>query len=165
MKLNLLLSSDDILGGFINLDEYPIIKNKDQAFTTEKKKGSVRNLDHIADTGEVEQIVANDVIDFIDPDKKGGVIQGWCKKLAYGGTISIGGVDLWEVSKGYSGFGLSDEQVSSLLFGNPGFPFGYRRGVCNGQNIRDILQNCGLKVTRHMVDNYRYNITAKRPEL
>ena len=58
MKLNLLMYSDNILGGYLNVDPYPMIQNKNQEFSAEKQQGSIDNLDYLVDHGECSEILA-----------------------------------------------------------------------------------------------------------
>lgn len=162
MKLNLLLNSNDVLAGHRNIDPMPTFTS-DQSFSAKKEAGDVFNLDGLAENGEVDEIVANDVIDFVDLQHKANTLANYVQKLAYGGKLIIGGIDGYEVAKSYSQYAINDDQFVALMYGDPYFPFGSRRGVLNLEWMINQLQQWGLKIINKRIHNFRYTVVAERP--
>ena len=162
MKLNLLMCSDDVLAGYRNIDPVPTFTNTEQAFSSDKEIGDVQCLDGIADDGEVEEIIAQDIIDYVDIPNKLQTIQNWVKKLSYNAKLVISGIDLYETCKSFGSTALSDEQAILLLYGDPDFPFGQRRGCLQMEQVINILTQLGLVVIQKRISNFRYTIVAER---
>jgi hypothetical protein len=158
VKINLIWSNTDLYGeDFINIG----------AFVDEEsaniRRGDVKNLDKFLDNGEAETIVAADIIDYLDSNKVGAVIQHWVSKLAHGGTITIGGVDLLEVSRAIFHAKLSITQANELIHGSPAAPYLLKRTTYSMLGVVHDLESFGLRVIKKRVDGYLYLVEAQRP--
>lgn len=162
MKLNLLMYSDNILGGYTNVDPYPVQSNNEQSFTEEKVQGDVQNLDWLVDDGECDEIIADDILDFVPINKKVEVIQNIARKVKFGGKLTLGGIDSYEVSKAYSLLNINMEEALFLLYGDPNYPFGNRKGCFNLLSVVDMLGQMGFKPLQKRILNYKYSIVAER---
>jgi hypothetical protein len=160
MKLNLLYGPGPIHGeGFLNINPF---SDKD---TDTQKQGGVENLDEFVDDGEAEQIIALDVIDYLEINKVVPVIVGWVKKLKHGGIITIGGVDLYEVSRNFFRYNISLLQANELIHGKSDMPFLVKKTQFTLKGVIDLLQGqLGLKILKKRLDQetLRYCVEAQR---
>jgi hypothetical protein len=165
MKLNLLMASDDIRAGYRNLDCFPEVLNKNQSFSQEKEYcENIQNLDSVCEDGEAEEIIALDVIDYIDIRNKQNVMDHWIKKVAIDGRIVIGGIEIKEVARNIYLDRLDLEESINLLYGDPNFPFGNRKGCLSSEIISNLLQSRGLRIISKKLINYKYCIIAERTQ-
>lgn len=162
MKLNLLMYSNTLLGGYTNIDPYPNLEGSQQTFTEEKQQGDVQNLDWIVDDGECDEIIATDIIDFVNIPQKQQIIQNWAKKVKIGGKLTIGGTDVVSVSKALHQSNISLEEAGYLLYGDPNFPFGNRRGCLSLDFMVNFLESIGFRILNKRTIQYTYAVVAER---
>lgn len=156
MKINLLINSTNVRKGFINVDPFATPNDG-------KLRGNVGNLDGIVDDAECEVLVCDDVLDFIPQDVSGDVLVNWIKKLRHGGTITIGGVDLREVSLAFSRQEIDLQSANILIYGNQRLPVSYRKSSSTIQHVIGLLKSRGLDILDKKVDSCFYSVTARRP--
>lgn len=162
MKLNLLMASDDILAGYTNIDPYPQIQNNQQTFSAEKTMGNIDNLDYICEDAQAQEILATDVLDYINISNKIQTIDNWVKKLAHGASLSVGGMDLAEIVRNIRINSITFDEAQLLLYGHPAFPFGARRGVLTLEKAQELLSQRGLRIVKSQIDSFRYLVTGVR---
>lgn len=91
MKINICFGdSNEHIENYINTNFF-----KDNNF----ENCHPENIDSIADDGEVEEILALNVLNYIDHTKLDEVIIKWFKKLKYDGTICISFFDFLETAR------------------------------------------------------------------
>lgn len=151
------------MAGYKNIDPFPTIQNQQQTFSTDKETGQVDNLDYVCEDGQAQDVVALDVIDYININIKNQTLDNWVKKLAHGATITIGGIDLYEVSKAITRCELKPEDAELLLYGPPSFPFGSRRGCLTAERVIKELNNRGLMIIKKRLNDFMYTIVGRRP--
>lgn len=152
MKVNLTLNATTPRSGYININ--PLADPNDPNFI----RANVNELHLYLDDGEADEIVALDVIDFVPIAEKENIISHWLSKLAIGGTISIGGNDIGQVTKAFTFNQLDLGQTAELLYGNQLT----RQGLITCSQMRKILETAGLKVTAARLNNFSYYVTAER---
>lgn len=148
MKLNLLLASDDLVAGHINID--PLAQSED------KQRGDVLNLDWVAEDSSCHEIRAVDIIDYVDMAEKANIIQHWVSKLKKGGSITLGGYDIYAVTRAIHKHDIDFQEGSAILFGLPDGPALGKSGILHVSVITDMLKTYGVQVTSKRVDNMRY---------
>ncbi len=101
-------------------------------------------------------IHANDCCDFIL--ERPTFIKQLVKKLKYGGQIIIEGTDVVNVSFGISRGNLTAEEIQALLYNG--------RLYCDTMlNTKEYLMNFGLTILLNRITQYKYSITAERPNV
>lgn len=147
MKLNLLWGDGPEYG-----ESYTNINPFLQMETANCKRGNVQDLSRFADDGEVSELIALDVIDYLDTSKVVPVIEGWVKKLAHGGTIIIGGTDMYEVCRLFSHYKINLLQVNALLHGDGSKPYLIKKTQFTLKGLADLLAQLGLKIMKKRLD-------------
>jgi len=155
LKINFLRNQPDILGGYANVD--PLATGQDDRIQLD-----YANIDSICEDAEATEILARDVLDFVDPLKSETIINHWIKKLRKGGQIVIGGVDLEEVAHQVINASLNIAQANQILRGDWSQPFNIRRSNVTLETMADFLQSKGLKILHRRISNHHYSITAER---
>lgn len=156
MKLNLLLDNpDDYRNGYTNIDPFA----QDERFL----KADVSNLDHSYDEGEVEEIVAHEILDYFPIGQVNQIINGWLAKLAPGGKLIVSTVDIREVSRLYLLDMLSIEEVSELIHGASLRGWDNRKTSFTMSQFVELFKSRGLRVLSARVDRYLCVVTCERP--
>jgi hypothetical protein len=155
MKINLLRNSPNVLNGYTNIDPYA---KPDSG----KVFGEVMNLDDFVDDGEAEEIIAEDIIDFADSTILPSVLGNWVKKLAHGGRLIVGGVNLEDVAYGVTQGILPLDRANALLHGNSQHNWDTRKTTLTPDMLVDILRQYGLKIIKTRLDDYRMVVIGER---
>jgi hypothetical protein len=155
MKLNLLLdNADGVRDGYVNID--PLSSND-----TSRVAADVFNLNHTYDAGEVEEIVAFDILDYCYGPAANEVVDHWISKLQHGGKLVIGTLDAREVSRAYLNGRITLEDFNNLIHakkGNAG-----RMCTLTMPHLVEALEGKGMKILQKRISEYRCIITCERP--
>ena len=92
MKVNLLWGNGDGISGYVNIDPHSYDKEN-------ITNGDVTNLDDIIDNSEATEILAADIIDYLPHEVGIKTIGHWVTKLRHKGKLTVGGSDIYEISK------------------------------------------------------------------
>ncbi len=157
MKLNLLFDSDNVLSGYTNVDPYADEKDK------RKIKGDVDNLDYLCEEAECQHIIAVNVLDHFSSKDVDHILEHWISKLRHKGIITIGGVDLVEISKAINNNYIDLIQANIMLFGLQSEVWQTKKACLTSSSIIIALQNCGLRIIKNRINNYQYSIEGERP--
>ena len=156
-KINLLYGSGDVLHTHLNLDP----------FTAEETdtliRADIKNLNDFVDDAEAQEIIALDVIDYIPLMDINKVIEHWVSKLRHGGSLIIGGVDLFEVSKAFAQYRLDITEANQLIHGEQSKPYLVKRVNFSTMGLSDYLSALGLSLQKKRVNNFHMTIEAVRP--
>lgn len=149
MKLNLLINDDEIFAGYLNIDAIRPSEHK--------QKGDVLNLNWIATENSCHAIRAVDILDYVDASQKENVLRHWVSLLQKGGTITIGGNDIYLTARALYKHELSFQDASNILYGPPNTALS-KSGLLGVVVLKDFLKTLGVKITSTKIDNYRYII-------
>ncbi len=157
MKVNLLLDNPgDVRSGYLNIDAFAPPGDR------ERVKGDVYILDDHVDGGELEELVAHEVLDYVPLKDAGSVIDGWLSKLAHKGRITISVVDLREVCRAVLAGTVDLNTANQLLHGEQRRGWDKKRLSFTASVLSDILSQKGLKILSRKVTNHRAVVTAER---
>ncbi len=158
MKLNLVwCATTEYLNGYINID--PSAPPNSQGIL----QGEPDKLDNLIDDAECEEIRAINVLEYYSIHQVGLVLKHWISKLAHGGTLTIGCVDVREVSKAVCNADISIEDTNLFLHGLQRSPIDFKRSNYTVSQIAEVLKNKGLKVVSKKVENLQCIVKAIRP--
>jgi hypothetical protein len=154
MKLNLTLEANSSRSGYVNIN--PLASPDDPNFI----RANVNELGLYVDDGEAKEIIALDLIDYVPIQEKENIVRHWLSKLALGGTITIGGNDLGQITKAFAYNQLELSQAAELLYGNQLA----RSGLVTCAQMRKILEGGGLKIIESRLSNFSYYVKAERSQ-
>ncbi len=106
------------------------------------------------DDGAYQEIFVDSCLDFVEERNK--FVQELVKKIRYGGSITISGSDIYEISRAVMGKNLGLEEAGSLLYDG-------RYSISNVFDMSARIQSLGLKLVHKRVNNFKYTIIAERP--
>jgi len=156
MKINLMYGRGQNLHGHININAIP----------TEEEDVVVANpsdLDFLVDDAEAESIVAYDVINFLPKVIMTSTIEHWVKKLRHGGTIAIGGIDCYAISRDILSNVITLQDLNVILYGSEIPSWDVRRNIFTMQSLVEHLKELGLKIVKSRIDKYEIAVEAMRP--
>lgn len=157
MKLNLVWGTGPEYGiDYLTIN--PFVQQENEHI----KRGDVCNLDNMVDNGELQELIAYDVIDYVDKSRVIPTIQHWLGKIAHGGKVVIGGVDMYEVSRGLTRYELDVIQANELLHGAGDKPYMLKRTNFTILGICDVLTSCNFKIIKRNLDGYKFVVEAVR---
>jgi len=102
----------DIRNGYINID----INKKDLPDNL-YKQGDMENLDWLTDDNTIEEILALNILQYIDPNSLDKSFENWYKKLINGGVIKIYLPDTYCVAKALSQDQISMSEFQKIILG------------------------------------------------
>lgn len=159
MKLNLLMDSPgDVRSGYVNVDPHA-----PQGDEHGRVRGDVFDLSHVADAGEVSEIVALDLLDSAPVAEAEAVLNHWLSRLAHGGRLTVSVVDLREVARSFLNGVLSTDEANALLFGAQDRPWRFKRAAYTLPQLVDAMASLGYRVLAKRVQDFRAVVTVERP--
>ena len=126
-------------------------------------KNKIKNLDHVADDSECNEIIAEDMVDFLSSDDLEKTIQHWVSKLRHSGKIVIGGTDMYEVCKHFFQKGISTKDANILIHGEQKEAWDFRINQTTIENLESILSNLGIDILKKRSSNFKMVIEGERP--
>ena len=153
MKIRITVGDDQKLNGYLNLD--PISKFDDVAV-------DIRNLDEVAEDSECNEILADDVVGFLERSDALQAMSNWIKKLRKNGKIIITAVDAHVVSGLFYTGQIDLETFNKLLHGNLSAPWDIRLSNTTIEDVSEFLVSRGLVVTKKRQNGKRITIEAQR---
>ena len=156
MKINLLVDSDKVMGGYLNID--PCAKDGEA-----KVKGIIHDLNEYVDDGEAEIIRAIDAIGYFAHVDSAVVADNWIRKLKHGGTIIIGGIDIIEVARAIANRTIDIDQANILLYGNQKHSWDFYKAGFTALQLVEYLESKGLKITKKRIHDFHFIVEAVRP--
>lgn len=156
LKVNLLFEKTQILSDHLNL-----IQLLDDE-TDNEKRCDIRQIDTHVDNGEADEIVAIGVLTHFPIEIIPNMIDNWLGKLAVGGRLIIGDIDIFLLANKYIDGVVDDSAMNNILYGNISNPLSIKRSIFNSFILANFLKSKGLKILQHRVDGYNITIEAQR---
>lgn len=147
MKLNLLYDRPNDLPGLIGVNPFDV--NADICCDLE-------NL-YFCENGEVEEIVCNDVLSYYHQEQSNKMLQHFISKLAYGGTISVTDLNVYELTRQFTLGKITLEEFNSHLSGVHG-----RKSLHSPLSIIVAFQGAGLKINLKKIQDFTFTIRGTR---
>jgi hypothetical protein len=158
MKLNLLLdNAKGVREEYLNLDPFAE-PGKDTSY----KRSNLKELSE-ADDGEVEELIAIDVIDYYPPTEVNELLSIWSRKLAHGGSITIGFTDLYQLVKAVACRILNLEEANTAFHGVQDKAWRIRRSTLSIDYVAKVLESLGLRIKTKRLYSNKAVIKAVRP--
>ena len=154
-KLNIIYASD-YLNGYINippvlLEEHPDVR-----------VGNFVNIDWIADNGELEEIVANKIIEYIPHGQLAQVISNWVSKLRIGGRLVLGFIDTPELVRMLHMDIINMGQYNTIVHGQQDAQHLFKKSSVSTQQVIDMLKPHSLKISSHTMMGLDTTIVFER---
>jgi hypothetical protein len=120
----------------------------------------IDSLDFGIDRGEADEIIVEDVVDYIPISKVEGAIKTWSELVKKQGRLVITGTDLQEVAKAVAGYNLSIPDANMLLYGDKEET---KKVAFSITHLCAFLkEKCGLRILKKRVNGFSYAVEAQR---
>jgi hypothetical protein len=157
MKLCLMLDSKEyVREGYTNIDPFAPTEDKLRV------RHDIKQLS-LADDGEVEEILALDVISYFSLQETKELMLNWVRKLKHHGTITIGFYDLYTTCKLIGGRVFDLETSNVILYGKQDKPWHIRRNIMSLEDMTRLLEAYGLNILQKKIEAGTAFIKAQRP--
>ena len=121
-----------------------------------KKIGITKDLSEI-DDGECLEIRGVDICTYLHISEIEKYISELCKKVSHGGTISIGGYDIWLLQQSKNSISLED--LNHLMFPNPSINI---KGAYTLNYIANLMFKNGIIIKNKYCDETNFVISGVR---
>lgn len=151
MRINLLYDSPEVRSGYVNVDPFSI-DNPDKVCC------DLQELSFCS-VGEAQEILCIDVLSQYNLEDASKIFSEMVSKLSHGGSITIGDLNAYEVSRMFTVGKLSPTDFSQLLFGGK-HP---RKSLHAIDTILQGFSQMGLHIVSKKLEGHRFIVTAVRP--
>jgi hypothetical protein len=117
-----------------------------------------KGIDEFVDDAEADEIFAIDVLSTYHFSKMNNVLGKWVSKLAHGGKITVGFIDLMFVAKTIHNRTMSILKANELLYGD-----GLKGSAFSLEMIKIALEEKGIKILTCRSENGYAVIVGERP--
>ena len=158
-KINLIYGVGDVLHTHLNINPFAEDANGKTII-----RDRVDNLDKYADDGELEELVARDVLDYLPLSAVEKSLENWAKKIKVGGKIVVGGVDLYEVCSDFSNYKIGVAKANFLIHGKQDVKsYLIRKSNFTALGLSMYFeQQFGFSITKKIVSDYQMCVEAIR---
>tara|TARA_Y100000401_G_scaffold109082_1_gene104953 strand:- start:1409 stop:1873 length:465 start_codon:yes stop_codon:yes gene_type:complete len=154
MKIRITVGEEEKLNGYVNVD--PITKFDGLAV-------DIRNLDNVASDAECTEIIAEDVIDYLEKEESLQVLSHWIKKLRHKGKIVVTSVDAHEVAKAFFRKEMDIKTFNRAIHGNFLQPWDVKMSHATLEELDHVFSSSGLVVTKKRTNGIKLIVEAERP--
>ena len=127
------------------------------------KVQTLEDLDKLSkfDNGELDELVIEDVVDYLPSDKAEETVLKLVKLVAKGGKLIVGCSEAYEISKAFTSFNISLMDYNKLVYGSdPNLP--KRLGI-TAISLADLLSKvAGMKILKKRVNKFKFIVEAIR---
>ncbi len=169
MKVNIAIGSENYKSGYVNID--PTLQRKSETVSLENAneeqtnivKCDIRNIDDIVSNSECKELVAIDVLDFLEWSESRHVLAHWISKLRHGGKITVGGTDILEVCRLFYKQAIDLKTLNSLIHGEFSQAWDVKMGHSTMEDLKTFLESQGIRVTKQRIKGFKMIVEGERP--
>jgi hypothetical protein len=159
MKINITLGGAGYKAGYVNID--PTLKRLGEDIILENAnddqtnviKADVRNLDDVALENECLEIVAEDILDYLQIKESRTVLAHWISKLRHGGKIVVGGTDR----------SIDSESLNEIIHGSFAESWSVKLSHTTMEDLALFLESQGIKITKKRIKGFKMIVEGERP--
>jgi hypothetical protein len=145
MKANLVYGdAGQVLDNYLNINPY----GEEEG---DVKVGGVQNLDEHIDNGELEELIAVDVLEYIPTNKIADTLSNWVSKLKVGGKLTLGFVEARLKGREFGNYRMALEDFNAAIHGSQEKPYMIKRTSLTAMQVID-----------HMVKAHTVQVVQKR---
>lgn len=114
------------------------------------------------DDNECTLIIADTICDYIPRNQLTTVIQHYISKLRHNGGIVLGGTDILSIAHKVT-TDLDIDIANKVLYGTMNHIWDSKKGCSSLMEIKNILQQCGLRIIKQRIDDCKFIVEGQRP--
>ena len=153
MKIRITVGEKDKLNGYINID--PITKFDNVSV-------DVRDISKVASDSECVELISEDVIDYLEKKESIEALSGWIKKIRRGGKIIVTSIDAYGVAKSFYRKEIDIKTFNNIIHGNFLSPWDVRLSHTTIEELSELFESKGLKVTKKRINGIKLMVEAER---
>lgn len=154
-KLNIIYESD-YLNGYINISSSK--HEKEDVLI-----GDIANIDWAIDNGELDELIADKVLEYVPHKILQQVISNWVSKLRIGGRLVIGIVDSLELCRMVNIGVVEFNNYNTIVHGEQNNNIQFKKNSLTTKQVIDIVTGQhGYKVYDHILHGVDSTITFER---
>ena len=138
MKINLQIHKRGEFAGYINCD--------------------INSLNEAASDYEVDEIMADEILDYIPYSQINDIVTQLITKLKTGGTLMLSSFDIFELGRRIVNKDDNDATYNSILFGSEPV----KRSCLSLRYLENILTSKGMKTIRKHIQDSRYTLISEK---
>jgi len=153
MKIRITVGENDKLNGYVNID--PITKIGGLSI-------DVRDISEVVSDSECVELISEDVIDYLEKEQSIQALSGWIKKIRRGGKIIVTSIDAYAVAKSFYRKEIDIATFNKIIHGSFSAPWDVRLSHTTIEELCDLFQSKGLKVTKKRINGIKLIVEAER---
>ena len=159
MKINITIGSSHFINGYLNID--PITGQDVEG--AEAIRADVRNLDNLAMDSECKEIIAEDILDYLEKEDARAALSNWVSKLRHGGKIIVGGTDIYEACKQFYHRVIPLDEFNRIIHGTLENPWEVKLSHSTLFELETELKRLGIKILKKRINGLNMIIEGERP--
>lgn len=157
-KANLMFGFGELLNGYVNIS--PIRSQEGDI-----KIGDVSNVDWIIDNGELEELIAMNVLEYFEHHKVPGIISNWVSKIKVGGKLIVGFCDSFEIARMYVLGMMQPLDYNILVHGKLNPPHYIKKSSHRADLLITSIEKAhSFKLIKHTLNGVDVTLTFERTE-
>jgi len=161
MKLNL-GCGNDIREGYINVEAELFGLSKESSAHESLKLGDARRLEWLCKSGEVEEILALNILDFCRHTELDKILENWVDKLKVGGVLKIATIDTRSLCAAYLSYQISPEDFVTNMHGLQDCPKNTRKSSLDILTIETKFKKLRLEILVSKVEKGQIYVEAEK---
>lgn len=141
MKVNLILEESKTLNGYENINLGKVGRS---------------DISPEVDDASATEILAHHVLQVCPLPQIEVVLTSWFKKLRLGGKLSVAGTEVYSVSREYNYGRIGLSEFNKLMYAS------HNCSALNSEDIVDVLEKLGLKVTKKRLEGFYFVVEGER---
>ncbi len=142
--------------GYLNIDPDPKIEPDKKI--SDIVVHNITNLDEYLDDYECDEIIANELINYIKFADILPYLSLLKSKLKKGGTLVIGGIDLLSLNEDYLYGTLNEQDYNLFMFNSQEKPSLFYRSCVSLNILSEMCEKAGFKVINTFSENYKMHV-------
>ena len=159
MKINITVGSSHFINCYLNIDP---ITGQDGG-EAQAIKADIRNLDDLVMDSECHEIIAEDVLDFLEKEDAKIALSNWARKLRHKGKIIVGGTDIHETCKQFFHKVIPLEDFNKIIHGTLENPWEVKLSHNTLLGLQEELEGLGIKILKRRINGLNMVIEGERP--
>jgi hypothetical protein len=115
------------------------------------------------DDGECQELIVDNVIEYVPSEQTLAFAKLVMAKLAHGGTATIIGQDLYMVTEAFIRGEIDIISFNKLIYGQKNHAWNFKLSGITLGDVNDICKSLGLNVLERRLDGYNFIIKVQRP--
>lgn len=119
-------------------------------------------IDQFVDDGECEEIILEDILDYVPTSQVMNYIKSLSAKLKHGGTLTICGKDIEILSEEFIRGDINIIDFNKLVFGLQNHAWNFKNNFITLNDLNEIFLSLGMKILQRELNGHNFIIKIER---